>query len=85
MATTSTVGELYTAKIVTEEILSATIDAYLADPSAPAVLGIGERRLDVALVVLADPEAWMTVVHPSTSDEQRRAAVRLVVLLATPS
>lgn len=53
MATVPTVGELYRANIVTEDTLSAAIEAYLADSSNPVALEIGDKRLDVAGAILA--------------------------------
>ena len=41
-------GEAYKQKLLTDDALDAAISAYLADPSAPAVLEIGEGRINVA-------------------------------------
>ncbi|UHC14195.1 hypothetical protein LRS73_16595 [Methylobacterium currus] len=63
-------GEAYRAKLLTDDALDAAIAACLADVSQPAMLEIGDKRLDVAAAVLAN--AYSTEVLRS-----RRAARRL--------
>ena len=75
-------GEAYRAKLLTPEALDAAIAAYLADPSAPAVLEIGDRRLDVAAAVLAHQWSADELAVEDATPARRRNAVKTAILLA---
>ena len=76
-------GEAYKQKLLTEDALNAAVAAYLADPSAPAVIEIGTGRIDVAAAVLAHAYAVEVLGREDVTGPQRRNAVRTAVLLAT--
>ncbi len=75
-------GEAYKAKLLTEDVLVAAVAAYLADPSKPVVLEIGDKSLDVAAAVLAHPYAVEVLEREGVTAPQQRNAVRTAVLLA---
>ncbi|MCF4123810.1 hypothetical protein [Methylobacterium sp. SyP6R] len=76
-------GEAFRAKLLTDDALDAAIAAYLADPSAPVVLEIGDRRLDVAAAVMAHQWSADELAIEDATPARRRNAVRTAVLLAT--
>ncbi len=69
-------GKAYRAKLIIDDALDAAIFAYLADPSAPAVVEIGKHRLDVAEAVLAHPYAVEVLGREGVTGPQQRNAVR---------
>jgi hypothetical protein len=75
-------GEAYRAKLPTDDAIDAAISAYLADPSAPAVIEIEKGRIDVATAVLAHTYAVEVLAREGVTGPQRRNAVRTAVLLA---
>ncbi|AWB20852.1 hypothetical protein DA075_07945 [Methylobacterium currus] len=77
-----TAGEAYRAKLLTDDALDAAIAAYLADPSQPAMLEIGDKRLDVAAAVLANAYSTEVLAQDGATGPQRRNAVTTAILLA---
>ncbi|MFH6783629.1 MULTISPECIES: hypothetical protein [Methylobacterium] len=77
-----TAGEAYKAKLLTEDALEAATAAYLADPSKPVVLEIGDKRLDVAAAVMAHQWSADELAVEDATPARRRNAVRTAVLLA---
>jgi hypothetical protein len=75
-------GEAYRAKLITDDALDAAIAAYLADPSKPAVLEIGDKRLDVAAAVLANAYSTEVLAREGVTTPQKRNAVKTAILLA---
>lgn len=75
-------GEAYRAKLITDDGLDAAISAYLADPSAPAVLEINKGSLDIAAAVLAHQWSAEELAVVDATPARRRNAVRTAVLLA---
>ncbi len=76
-------GEAYKAKLLTEDALDAATAVYLADPSKPVVLEIGEHRLDVAAAVLAHPYAVEVLGREGVTAPQRRNAVKTAISAPT--
>ncbi|BAQ44422.1 hypothetical protein [Methylobacterium aquaticum] len=83
MSSPETVGASYKAKLLTDDALDAAITAYLADPSAPAVLKIDDKRLDLAAAVLAHQWSADELAVADATPARRRQAVKTAVLLAT--
>jgi hypothetical protein len=75
-------GEAYRSKLLTPDALDTAISAYLADPSAPVVLEIGDGRLDVAAAVLAHQWSVEELAVEDATQARRRQAVRTAVLVA---
>ncbi|AWB25152.1 hypothetical protein DA075_27800 [Methylobacterium currus] len=75
-------GEAYRAKLITDDALDAAIAAYLADPSKPVVLEIGNGSLDVAAAVLANAYSTEVLARDGVTAPQRRNAVKTAILLA---
>jgi hypothetical protein len=75
-------GEAYRAKLLTPDALDAAIASYLADPSKPAVLEIGDKRLDIAAAVLAHQWSADELAVEDATPARRRNAVRTAILLA---
>jgi hypothetical protein len=75
-------GEAYKANLLTDDALDAAVTAYLADPSKPAALEIGDKRLDVAAAVLAHQWSAEELAVEGASPARRRQAVKTAVLLA---
>ncbi|UHC17836.1 hypothetical protein LRS73_08220 [Methylobacterium currus] len=75
-------GEAYRAKLLTDDALDAAIAACLADLSQPAMLEIGDKRLDVAAAVLAHRWSAEELTVEGASPERRRNAVQTAVLVA---
>ncbi|SFV05865.1 hypothetical protein SAMN02799631_04312 [Methylobacterium sp. 174MFSha1.1] len=75
-------GEAFRAKLLTSEQLDAAIAAYLADPSAPAILKIGDKRLDVAAAVLANAYSTEVLARDGVTPPQQRNAIKTAILLA---
>ncbi|KMO14862.1 hypothetical protein [Methylobacterium platani] len=75
-------GEAFRAKLLTRDALDASVSAYLADPSQPVVLEIGDKRLDVAAAVLAHKWSTDELAVEDATPERRRQAVRTAVLVA---
>jgi phosphoglycolate phosphatase-like HAD superfamily hydrolase len=78
-----TAGEAYRAKLITDDALDAAIAAYLADPSQPAMLEIGDKRLDIAAAVLANAYSVEVLAREGVTGPQRRNAVKTAILLAS--
>lgn len=75
-------GEAYRAKLLTPEALDAAISAYLADPSAPAIVEIGDKRLDVAAAVLANAYSTEVLAREGVTRPQQWNAIKTAILLA---
>lgn len=75
-------GEAYKAKLLMPKALDDAISAYLADPSKPVVLKIGDKRLDVAAAVQAHPHAVEVLARPDVTLWQMRIAVKTAILVA---
>ncbi|AWN51410.1 hypothetical protein [Methylobacterium sp. 17Sr1-1] len=75
-------GDAYKQKLLTDDALDAAISAYLADPSAPAIIEIGDKRLDVAAAVLANAYSTEVLAREGVTGPQRRHAVKTAILLA---
>ncbi|BAQ49529.1 MULTISPECIES: hypothetical protein [Methylobacterium] len=77
-----TAGEACKQKLLTEDALNAAVAAYLSNPSAPAVLKIGDGSIDVAAAVLAHAYAVEVLAREGVTGPQQRNAVKMAVLLA---
>ncbi|TNC07339.1 hypothetical protein FF100_32600 [Methylobacterium terricola] len=75
-------GEAYKQKLITDDALDAAIAAYLADPSKPVVLVIGDKRLDVAAAVLAHQWSADELAVGDATPARRRNAGKTAVLVA---
>ena len=80
----ATVSELFKSKVVTEEEVSAAVDAVLADPKVgPFELTLG-WIVDLTAAVRADRHASATLREPTARTRSKRAAVKSAILLAYP-
>jgi hypothetical protein len=77
-----TLGDLYKAKRLTDDDLTAAVAGYLADPT-PGQSEIAEGvRLDIGAAVLESPYATEILAREGAPEAQRRMAVRTAILLA---
>ena len=77
-----TLGDLYKAKRLTDDDLTAAVAGYLADPTpGPHEIADG-ISLDIAAAVLASPYATEILAREGAPEAQRRMAVRTAILLA---
>ncbi|MBY0295655.1 MAG: hypothetical protein K2X71_06400 [Methylobacterium sp.] len=84
MATIANLGDLYKAKRLTDDDLTAAATGYLADPTpGPRKIADG-ISLDIAAAVLASPYATEILAREGAPEAQRRMAVRTAILLALP-
>ncbi|GJE30699.1 hypothetical protein [Methylobacterium oxalidis] len=71
---------MFKAKAITDEDVSAVVDAYMADPTTSLfVFGDG---YGLAPGVLSHARASQTVLNANATDQLRRAAVSTAILLA---
>ncbi|ACK84655.1 hypothetical protein [Methylorubrum extorquens] len=78
----STVGELFTAKAVTDDEVNAAVDAYQADPRTTAHPIADGYSLDLAAAVAGHGWASQVLANPESSPSLKRAAARTAILLA---
>ncbi|MCG5249623.1 hypothetical protein [Methylorubrum extorquens] len=77
-----TVGELFKARAVTDEQVSAAVDTYLSDPVAgifPIAVGY---VVDLDAAVVDHPWASLVVANEDSSPNLKRSIVRMAILLA---
>ncbi|CAO4140615.1 hypothetical protein LPLAFNJD_LOCUS736 [Methylorubrum aminovorans] len=77
-----TVGELFKAKVVTDEQVNAAVEAYLAKPETNAHPIADGYVLDLAAAVAGHAWASEVIASPEASPGLRRAATRTAILLA---
>lgn len=82
MPESPTVGELFKAKAVTDEQVSAAVEAYHADPDTTAHPIADGYSLDLAAAVAGHGWASQVVADPESSPGLKRAATRTAILLA---
>ncbi|MGW5960649.1 hypothetical protein [Methylorubrum thiocyanatum] len=80
-----TVGELFKAKAITDEQVSAAVEAYLATPDTSEHPIADGYSLDLAAVVAGHGWASQVVASPESSSTLRRGAVRTAILLTRVS
>jgi len=81
---TPTIGALSEVKAITDEQVSAAIDAFLAgQTSGPFPIADG-YRVDLAAAVAAHAFTTMMVGRDDVSPAAKRGAVRTAILLARP-
>ncbi|MCJ2028116.1 hypothetical protein MKK50_01665 [Methylobacterium sp. J-043] len=78
----STVGELFKTKFVTDDQVTAAVDAYLADPGTTAHPIADGYSLDLAAAVAGHGWASQVVANPESSPSLKRGAIRTAILLA---
>jgi hypothetical protein len=78
-------GEAFKQKLLNDYLISSAIEAYLADPSAPARIEVGKGHIDVAAAVLAHPDTVELLAREDATSGQRKSAVRAAILLALVS
>ncbi|KNY20740.1 hypothetical protein [Methylobacterium sp. ARG-1] len=84
MASTPTVSDLVKSKEVTDEQVSAAVDAVLANlKTGPFELASGSI-IDLTAAVKADRHATATLKEPTARPGSKRAAVKSAILLAHP-
>ncbi|WP_407523707.1 hypothetical protein [Methylobacterium oryzisoli] len=82
MPDTPTLADLYKAKRLTDDDMTAAVAGYLADPT-PGPREIAEGiSLDIAAAVLASPYATEILAREDAPEGRRRMAVRTTILLA---
>lgn len=75
-------ADLYKAKHLTDDDLTAAVAGYLADPTpGPRAIADG-ITLDIAAAVLASPYATEILAREDAPEPRRRMAVRTAILLA---
>ena len=79
-----TLGDLYKAKAITPDDLTAAVDAYMADSSTGAHR-LGGYSLDLAAAVLASTHATGILARSDVGDRSKRDAVRSALLIRTPT
>jgi hypothetical protein len=77
-----TVGELFTAKTVSDYQVNTAVDAYQADPGTTANPIADGYSLDLAAAVEAHPFARATLSEERPTPSRKRKAVRAAILLA---
>lgn len=82
MADSLSVGELFKAKAVTDEQVSAAVEAYLADPGTTAHPIADGYSLDLGEAVAGHRWASQVVANPESSPTLKRGAIRTAILLA---
>jgi hypothetical protein len=78
-------GTLYREGLLTDAALEEAVTSYLARPSAPMVIAVGDERLDVAAAVSALPWSMEILAMDGVSARQRRNAVVTAILTARSS
>jgi hypothetical protein len=81
----STIGELRRKAIVTDEEITAAVDAYLDDPKVKAFQFTSGYVLDVAAAIEAHRPAKAALGEKGKNDAYRRTLIRTAVILAIPS
>ena len=76
--------DLLTSLAITEDDVSAVVDAYMRGPtSGPVPIGAG-YRVDPAAAVAEHPFAATLINQPWARPELQRLAVRAAIMLAQP-
>ena len=84
-ASALTTGDLLAQSLVTEDDLTAAVNAYLTDPSTTRQFPLGAAyTLNLIAAVRVHKYAGRTLNDPDASDSLKRAAVRKAILLAQP-
>ncbi|MBB5762629.1 hypothetical protein ABEV34_09410 [Methylorubrum rhodesianum] len=82
MAATLTVGELFKAKAVTDEQVSAAVETYLTKPKTSAHPIADGYTVDLGAAVARHGWARRLMASPKTNPLLKRAAVQTAILLA---
>jgi len=85
MANQTTIGDLFKAKAITDEQVSAAVDAFLAGPASEPFPIADGYRVDLAAAVAAHAFTTMMVGRDDVSTASKRGAVRTAILLARPA
>lgn len=80
--TSSTVGDLFKAKAVTDEQVNAAVEAYFAKPETDAHAIADGYMLDLGSAVAGHGWARQVVANRESSASLKRGAVRTAILLA---
>lgn len=81
---TTTVGDLYEAKLITDADLRSAVDAFMDDPEIASHVFPGGCRVDVAKAVRANEWTSAQFRSPVATEALKRVAVRTAILLARP-
>ena len=86
MAEDPTIGELFKAKVVSDDEIAAAVDLFMREPAVSLFRFAEGYSLNVAAAVEAHPLVWARtiVANPGATEELRRAAVRTAILMARP-
>lgn len=80
----ATAGDLYKAKLITDDDLRSAVDAFMGDPAVASHVFPGGYHLDVAKALSANEWTRAQFRSPGASLVMRRVAVRTAILLARP-
>ncbi|WP_132250199.1 hypothetical protein [Methylobacterium segetis] len=84
MAEQPTIGDLVKENTLSDDAVSAAVDAYMADP-ATTLFAFGEsHELDLAVAISSNRWASDVLADSSASDGLKRSAVRTAIWLARP-
>lgn len=84
MGHSPTIGELFMAKLVTDEDLRTAVDAYMADPTTTLFMVGKGYCLNLAEAVRAQDWARAAVGNGDAPDLFKRATVLTAIILARP-
>ena len=77
-----TVGELVKAKAITDEQVSAAVEAYCNDPTTAGFMISDDYAVNLLdAVTVHDPTRW-TLLDPESSRALKRGAIRMAILHA---
>ena len=76
-----TIGDLFKAKIVTDDEVNAAVDVFMRDPTVSLFRFASEHTLDPAAAVKAHEPARAVVADPDRMEKYRRGMVRTAILL----
>ena len=79
-----TIGDLYKAKLITDDELRAAVEAYFADPTEDAYPIAEGYDLDLAAAVQGHEPARKTLEHPDRTDKFKQTMVRTALIAARP-
>lgn len=78
----TTVGELYKAKAVTDEQVNAAVEAYCDDPTTTGFAITDSYAINLLDAVSRHNFTQMVLSDPASSRGLRRGAIRTAILLA---